>query len=104
MPSFENEVLIKNSKQIHPSFEGIYRYLNKRGDVIYIGKGGIKDRLDVAHRANWNIEKIEYSIIENEEDQFIWEDYWLDRFKSENNSELPLFNKISGNKTYSNIK
>ena len=43
----------------------------------------------------WDFDIIEYSLIEDEEEQFRWEAFWLDKFVEEH-GKLPIYNRISG--------
>ena len=94
-PSFENFVLVGNSSSLPSSANGIYRYLDKSGDVIYIGKGNIKSRLQSTERKTWGINKIEYSILNSEDDSFKWESFYIDEYQNQFGL-LPTFNRISG--------
>lgn len=76
---------------------GIYRYKNENQEVIYIGKGSIKDRLKEAHRKDWPIVKVEYSVVENEEVRSYSEAHHIRKFESEIGRK-PVFNMISGKK------
>lgn len=88
-PSFEN--VISNESQLK-DLVGIYRY--KRGDeIVYIGRGIIKSRINSPDRSDWEFDTIEYSIIKDPETQAKWESYWLDRYAQEH-GQLPLYNKI----------
>lgn len=77
--------------------KGIYRYL-LREEIVYIGKGNIKQRSGDSERADWEFDSIEYSIIEDEEEQLSWEYYWLEIHKDQNHKLLPFYNKVSGQK------
>ena len=94
-PSFENCVLVENLSSIPSDASGIYRYLDKNEDVIYIGKGLIKARLQSNERKTWDIQKIEYSILNSEDDSYQWESFYLEQYKYEF-GVLPPFNRISG--------
>ena len=94
-PSFENCVLVENLSSIPSDVNGIYRYLDKKGDVIYIGKGLIKTRLQSNERKTWDIQKIEYSILNSEDDSYKWESFYLDEYQNQF-GVLPPFNRISG--------
>ena len=94
-PSFENFVLVGDSSSLPSSANGIYRYLDKSGDVIYIGKGNIKSRLQSTERNTWGINKIEYSILNSEDDSFKWESFYIDEYQNQFGL-LPTFNRISG--------
>lgn len=93
-PAFE----IKRNREpnnISNDEKGIYRY-RRSGEVVYIGRGTILDRLRQPDRKDWDFDSIEYSLVENVDDQLKWEGYWIERFKEENNGKLPIYNKISG--------
>ena len=55
-PWFELSIFPGNIAQIG-NVAGIYRYLNARNTVIYIGKGYIADRFREPDRRMWEIEK-----------------------------------------------
>lgn len=42
--SFEISVDRSNSPKDFPDESGIYQYVNEQGDIVYIGKGNIKQR------------------------------------------------------------
>lgn len=94
-PNFEIIVNYSDKNTIPDAFKGIYRYRNKEGQIIYIGKGGIKTRVNSPQRRDWGIAKIEYSILLDDELSFYWENYYLDRYLSINGSKPP-FNVIMG--------
>ena len=95
-PSFEHNFPIEKIDEIKSDISGIYRYLNDKKEVIYIGKGEVKKRLKETGRDNWGIKTVEFSIIANNKEQYKWEDYWIERYKEENLNDLPIFNRISG--------
>ncbi len=93
-PAFE----IKKSREsdkIATTDKGIYRY-SRAGEVVYIGRGNIRDRRDSESRKQWEFDQIEYSVISDPDEQVKWEDYYLEEFKKEHSGGLPLYNKISG--------
>ena len=75
---------------------GIYRYRDVRGEVIYIGKGRIVDRYRDPARSSWGIERIEYSLVPNEDEQYKWEKFHLGDFAKEHDSRWPRFNRVAG--------
>lgn len=94
--------------QLHPTFEhsvgttadlkglrGIYRY-TKNDLVVYIGKGLIESRLNAPQRAKWIYDTIEYSIVNDPKKQFEWKNFWIERYKVDNNGQKPLYNQING--------
>lgn len=98
-PAFEYSVLRDNMSDIPADAKGIYRYINKSGLVLYIGKGAIRRRAQEPERLEWNFDSIEYSLIENENDQFEWEAFWIDQYQEKNAGELPAYNRQGGNKS-----
>lgn len=93
-PIFEISSLRADSKEIPLEAKGIYRYLDKE-EVVYIGKGCIRERLYEPQRKEWKFDTIEYSIIKDEQDAFDWETYWLEKYERDNKC-LPFYNKIGG--------
>jgi len=96
VPAFEHRLKRVDKSKLPSEAKGIYRYLDKDGSIVYIGKGNIKARLSESGRAEWNFDTIDYSIIEDESEQLEWESYWIDKFKESNNGRLPYYNKVSG--------
>lgn len=95
-PAFENRIPRNEVNRIG-DVKGIYRYLLKE-EVMYFGKGNIRQRVGDGERKDWEYDTIEYSLIENEEDQYQWEYFWLEHYKDNNLRLLPYYNKVSGNK------
>jgi hypothetical protein len=90
IPCFENT----DMNLINEFSTGIYRLL-KKNEVVYIGKGKIKNRT-ISHKKNGlEFDKIEYSIIDSDEDCFKWESYHIEEYYNQNN-RLPSYNKIKG--------
>jgi len=94
-PIFENSLDYAFIDNLEHSVKGIYRYLNEVGEIIYIGRGNLKERAKAEGRSQWGIRKIEYSIIDENEKMQFWEDYHIARFLDQN-GVLPLMNKIMG--------
>ncbi|MBK8036077.1 MAG: hypothetical protein IPK22_02950 [Verrucomicrobiaceae bacterium] len=94
-PAFE--IRVSDKSDVPSNVRGIYRY--RRGDeIVYIGKGQIRSRLNSPDREEWDFEIVEYSVLPDENQQTKWESFWLDRFV-EMNGKLPIFNRISGKRT-----
>lgn len=92
-PAFE--ISIDDNKSVSSETKGIYRYLD--GDVIvYIGRGNIKSRMNSPERKEWKFDKIQYSIVEDQEKQAEWEAYWIRRHREDHHGLLPYYNKIEG--------
>ena len=97
-PSFEFKVTFDNKGKINSNLNGIYRYLDSKDKIIYIGKGNIRSRLNVIGRDKWEIKTIEYSVVKNDDEQYKWENYWIEKHKESYSNSLPEFNRISGRK------
>ena len=94
-PNFEIVVKFSDRNTIPDAFKGIYRYRNNDGQIIYIGKGGVKTRSNSPERKEWGISKIEYSVILDDDKSYYWENYYLERYVSTFGSKPP-FNVIMG--------
>jgi len=99
-PAFE-ERRARESKDIPSEISGIYRYVREGGGIVYIGRGPIKGRLQSPERKDWDFDVIEYSIVADPDEQVKWESFWIERFKDQNNNELPFYNKVSGSSKHS---
>jgi hypothetical protein len=69
MPVFENSVKRDQYLKISAEVNGIYRYLDK-GNIVYIGKGNIRNRLKELSRKDWVFDTIEYSNISSDDLQY----------------------------------
>jgi excinuclease UvrABC nuclease subunit len=96
-PAFEYKKA-RESADIPADATGIYRYLRDNGEIMYIGRGAIKQRLAAPERHDWTFDTVEYSVVENPDEQVKWEAHWLARYKEEHNGELPIYNRISGSR------
>lgn len=76
---------------------GIYRYRNG-AETVYIGRGNIRERLAEPERVNWQYDKIEYSIINDDAAERRWEAYWLDEYRRRWN-RWPVYNRIAGRRS-----
>jgi hypothetical protein len=94
-PSFEYKVTFENRNIIPNEMTGIYRYKDKNGQILYIGKGNIKSRLNSPERVSWGIYEIEYSSVPSDEESLKWESYYIQSFQDENGL-IPPFNRIMG--------
>lgn len=95
-PAFEYRIP-RNETASLGDVKGIYRYLLGE-EAVYIGKGNIKQRACESERADWEYDTIEYSVIEDEEEQLSWEYFWIENYKDQNLRLLPYYNKVSGQK------
>jgi len=98
-PAFE-ERRARESRDIPSEAAGIYRYLREGGEIVYIGRGPVKGRLQDLERQDWDFDVVEYSVIADPDEQVKWEDYWIEKFKQQNKGKLPIFNKVSGSSKY----
>ena len=88
-PSFENRK-DRRSKDIPSEAQGIYRYLRQNNEIVYIGRGAIKSRLADPERKEWDFDRVEYSLVQDPDQQIKWEDHWIERFKEENGGKRPF--------------
>jgi len=72
---------------------GVYRYI-LNDEVVYIGRGKIKQRICSPERCEWVYDDIEF-MITSDKASVIIEENLLQEFK-DINGELPLYNKILG--------
>lgn len=93
-PSFELRYA-RESENIPKDAKGIYRYIRENGEIVYIGRGNIFKRLQSQERVEWDFDMIEYSVIDDPDQQIYWETFWIDKFR-EANERLPFYNKVSG--------
>jgi hypothetical protein len=98
-PAFEIRKA-RESTEIPSNDVGIYRYLKEDGEIVYIGRGPIKARLNLQERSEWTFDVVEYSIVPDPDEQVKCEDYWIERFKEEHNGDRPIYNKISGSSKF----
>lgn len=80
--------------EIGPSLTGIYRYLC-RGEVIYIGRGALRQRLSEPERRAWSYDQVQYSVVNDDAAERKWESFWLNEHR-EKHGRWPLYNKIGG--------
>jgi hypothetical protein len=96
IPCFEFKTTREGIEKLNDSDRGIYRYRDSEDRVIYIGKGYIKNRLKKEpERREWDINKIEYSIIEDEDTQFKWENHYIVKHFEEHGA-TPTWNDNKG--------
>jgi hypothetical protein len=95
-PSFEQIVKRENASKIPENSKGIYRYKRSNSnEIVYIGKGDINKRLKEIQRKDWDFDIIEYSLINDEQEQFKWESHWLTKYEDEYKKK-PFYNEIGG--------
>lgn len=94
-PAFDQRKA-RESVNIPSNVAGIYRYIKENGEIVYIGRGNIKNRLNSEERKKWDFDIVEYSVIKDPDEQVKWEAYWLQKYKGNNNGKLPVYNKLSG--------
>lgn len=94
-PNFEISISWLERNKVPEEFKGIYRYLNNDGQIIYIGKGGIRTRANSPERKDWGVSKIEYSVILEDEKSYFWENFYIERYVATQGAKPP-FNVIMG--------
>ncbi len=96
-PAFEVEISITEANdalQIPAEVTGVYRYLD--GDEItYIGRGRVRDRVQSQHREHWSFDRIQYSPLNDREQEHRWERILLDEYEMKH-KKLPRENKVRG--------
>lgn len=91
-PNFEQRA--SKATDIPVEASGIYRYV-KNDEVIYIGRGMIRQRANSPERADWVYDRIEYSLVDGEKSQMYWEDWWID-WHEKRYGKKPTFNRVRG--------
>jgi hypothetical protein len=94
-PAFERAVRWEDRNQIPNEAMGIYRYTSKDGEIMYLGKGNIRNRANSPERQGWGVWLIEYSSMESSEDALRWESFYLEDY-SNRYGVLPPLNRIKG--------
>jgi len=94
-PNFANKIKFSDIDKLPKDLKGIYRYLDEKNLVIYIGKGAIRDRTQQVERKEWGIRFVEYAAIDSDKEAHDWESHYLDEFLQDNGF-LPSFNRIRG--------
>ncbi|MCY3821476.1 MAG: hypothetical protein OXH52_19340 [Gammaproteobacteria bacterium] len=96
MPAFEESITPSRITESRDDLKGIYRYLGG-GDgqeVIYIGKGSIRRRFqEEAARRQWNVSRIEYSALDDDQTAYEWEAWWIQRHREEH-GDRPRYNSV----------
>lgn len=90
-PNFEH-----SSENSSPKEEemGIYQLI-KNKEIVYIGKGKIKNRVSSHKRNGLDFDFYKYSILLNDEDCIKLESEYIENYIYSNN-QLPLYNNIKG--------
>lgn len=93
-PCFEYSVQFSEIRSIKKTIKGIYRCLDSKENVVYIGSGIIHDEaLTAQKKCETQFKYIEYSIIENRDAAFDWERYHQLEHKKIY-GDLPYYNKV----------
>lgn len=92
-PTFERTA-DRSGKRIPRDAAGIYRYVRRQtGEVVYIGRGNIRQRLAESGRGAWDFDRIEYSLVPDADEQAHWERHWIEDFR-ERHGRLPERNRV----------
>ena len=91
-PGFEVE--IKDASEVPAEVTGVYRYLD--GDeVTYIGRGRVRERIQTQHRESWSFDRIQYSPLNNRDEEHRWEQLLLEEYEAKH-GRLPRENRVRG--------
>ncbi len=91
-PNFE--IVVFDRFSIPKGVHGIYRYVSV-DQVVYIGRGNIRDRADIDSRKYWDYSTIEYSIVKDEQERIDLEGFYIE-YHLRLFGKLPLYNRVSG--------
>jgi len=94
IPSFE---ISKKPNDIPGDITGIYKCYDKEKYVLYIGKGNIRSRIKEHLSKGWELSKVDYSVIKDDDEMFKYESYHLEQYKKDNGA-YPPENLIGGRK------
>jgi len=94
-PVFERGVLWADRRSIPEEVSGIYQYLSREGEILYIGKGLIRNRASSPDRDKWGVYRINFSILTTDEEALRWESFYIEEYKNRY-GVLPPFNRIGG--------
>jgi len=94
IPSFE---ISKKPNDIPGDITGIYKCYDKEKYVLYIGKGNIRSRIKEHLSKGWELSKVDYSVIKDNDEMFKYESYHLEQYKKDNGA-YPPENLIGGRK------
>jgi len=86
IPSFE---ISKKPTDIPGDITGIYKCYDKRKYILYIGKGNIKSRVKDHLSKGWELSKVDYSVIKDNDEMFKYEAYHLEQYKKDNGAYPP---------------
>jgi hypothetical protein len=86
IPSFE---ISKKPTDIPGDITGIYKCYDKEKYVLYIGKGNIKSRVKDHLNKGWELSKVDYSVIKDNDEMFKYEAYHLEQYKKDNGAYPP---------------
>ena len=92
IPSFE---ISKKPNDIPRDITGIYKCFNKQKHVLYIGKGNLKSRIKEHMNKGWDLHRVDYSVIKDQNEMFKYESYHLEQYKKDN-GVYPPENMIAG--------
>ncbi len=96
-PSFEVEIKITDENdalRIPAEVTGVYRYLDGN-EITYIGRGRIRDRIQSQYRDHWSFDRIQYSPLNDREQEHHWERILLDEYEAKH-KRLPRENRVRG--------
>ncbi len=85
-----------DTENLPTGVRGIYRLIFKN-NIVYIGKGIIRDRV-AQHKTRFSFDEIQFSEIDSEKEMFQWEAFYLEEYVREFGVK-PEYNRIMGQST-----
>ena len=86
IPFFE---ISKKPNEIPDLITGIYKCYDEEKHTLYIGKGNLRSRVKEHLGKGWNITKVDYSVIKDNDEMQKYESYHLEQYKEENGAYPP---------------
>ncbi len=84
------------TRDVAENEKGVYRYLSD-GEIVYIGQGDIRCRVNSQDREKWVYDTIEYMLVDNKDNRLQIEADNINLFMS-TSGRLPIYNRIKGKK------
>ncbi len=101
LPNFQKTIKVDDELPSISCMYSLYQKTHHGGGsfLVYLGETSDLKRRTREHLKTdqWDFFEIQYSPL-NERERVWWENFYLEKYKNENNGRLPLYNKISGKK------
>lgn len=91
-PGFEAEVA--DASDVPAEVTGVYRYLDG-GEVTYIGRGRVRQRMQDASRESWSFDRVQFSPLNDRNAEQYWEQVLLEEYEAKY-GRLPRENRVRG--------